>query len=82
MLQRFYEAFLTILTKGLPFRASWAKIGVAGVQVEAGERRYPGQFWDGKQYNLDAVHDTVYEMAKEGVRHGKTFEGLLKRSFG
>ena len=35
-----------------------------------------------KQYNLDAVHDTVHEMARDEARHGKAFEGLLKRYFG
>ncbi len=31
-----------------------------------------------KQNNLDAIHDTVHEMAKDEARHGKAFEGLLK----
>ena len=35
-----------------------------------------------KQMNLDAVHDTVHEMAKDEARHGCAFEGLLKRYFG
>ena len=35
-----------------------------------------------KQYNLDAIHDTVHEMARDEARHGKAFEGLLKRYFG
>ena len=34
-----------------------------------------------KQNNLDAIHDTVHEMAKDEARHGKAFEGLLKRYF-
>ena len=34
-----------------------------------------------KQYNLDAIHDTVHEMARDEARHGKAFEGLLKRYF-
>ncbi len=34
-----------------------------------------------KQLNLDAIHDTVHEMAKDEARHGKAFEGLLKRYF-
>ena len=34
-----------------------------------------------KQYNLDAIHDTVHEMARDEARHGKGFEGLLKRYF-
>jgi len=35
-----------------------------------------------KELNLDAVHDTVHEMAKDEARHGKAFEGFLKRYFG
>ena len=35
-----------------------------------------------KQMNLDAIHDTVHEMAKDEARHGCAFEGLLKRYFG
>ena len=35
-----------------------------------------------KDQNLDAIHDTVHEMAKDEARHGCAFEGLLKRYFG
>ena len=35
-----------------------------------------------KAANLDAIHDTVHEMAKDEARHGKGFLGLLKRYFG
>ena len=35
-----------------------------------------------KAANLDAIHDTVHEMAKDEARHGKAFEGLLNRYFG
>jgi len=35
-----------------------------------------------KEANLDAIHDTVHEMAKDEARHGRAFEGLLKRYFG
>ena len=34
-----------------------------------------------KQLNLDAIHDTVHEMAKDEARHGKGFEGLYNRYF-
>ena len=34
-----------------------------------------------KQLNLDAIHDTVHEMAKDEARHGCGFAGLLKRYF-
>ena len=35
-----------------------------------------------KQLNLDAIHDTVHEMARDEARHGRAFAGLLKRYFG
>lgn len=34
-----------------------------------------------KAQNLDAIHDTVHEMAKDEARHGKAFKGLLERYF-
>ncbi len=35
-----------------------------------------------KAQNLDAIHDTVHEMARDEARHGKAFAGLLARYFG
>ena len=35
-----------------------------------------------KALNLDAIHDTVHEMAKDEARHGAAFKGLLDRYFG
>ncbi len=35
-----------------------------------------------KAANLDAIHDTVHEMARDEARHGKAFQGLLNRYFG
>lgn len=34
-----------------------------------------------KAQNLDAIHDTVHEMARDEARHGKAFKGLLERYF-
>ena len=34
-----------------------------------------------KQLNLDAIHDTVHEMAKDEARHGRAFQGFLDRYF-
>ncbi len=34
-----------------------------------------------KQLNLDAIHDTVHEMAKDEARHGAGFQGLYNRYF-
>ena len=35
-----------------------------------------------KEQGLDAIHDTVHEMARDEARHGKAFAGLLERYFG
>jgi rubrerythrin len=35
-----------------------------------------------KQMNLDALHDSIHEMARDEARHGKGFKGLLDRYFG
>ncbi|MBO5126827.1 MAG: NADH peroxidase, partial [Clostridia bacterium] len=34
-----------------------------------------------KLNNLDAIHDTVHEMARDEARHGRAFKGLLERYF-
>ncbi len=34
-----------------------------------------------KEQGLDAIHDTVHEMARDEARHGKAFKGLLERYF-
>ena len=34
-----------------------------------------------KEQNLDAIHDTVHEMAKDEARHGQGFQGLYRRYF-
>lgn len=34
-----------------------------------------------KAANLDAIHDTVHEMARDEARHGRAFKGLLERYF-
>ena len=43
------------------------------------KRRFYATF---SKNNLDAIHDTVHEMARDEARHGKAFAGLLKRYFG
>lgn len=35
-----------------------------------------------KAAGLDAIHDTVHEMARDEARHGKAFQGLYNRYFG
>lgn len=34
-----------------------------------------------KELGLDAIHDSVHEMSRDEARHGRAFEGLLKRYF-
>lgn len=54
------------------------------VRVEAERGATAGKFElakKAKQLNLDAIHDTVHEMARDEARHGKAFEGLLNRYF-
>ena len=55
------------------------------VRVEAENGATAGKFdlaKRAKALNLDAIHDTVHEMARDEARHGKAFEGLLQRYFG
>ena len=54
-------------------------------RVEAENGATSGKFELAKKakgLGLDAIHDTVHEMARDEARHGKAFEGLLKRYFG
>jgi len=54
------------------------------VRVEAENGATAGKFElakKAKELNLDAIHDTVHEMARDEARHGKAFAGLLKRYF-
>ena len=38
--------------------------------------------FSGMHNSIDAIHDTVHEMARDEARHGKAFAGLLNRYFG
>lgn len=54
------------------------------MRAEAEEGACAGKFElakKAKAQNLDAIHDTVHEMAKDEARHGAGFSGLLKRYF-
>ena len=54
------------------------------MRVEAENGATKGKFdlaKKAKELGLDAIHDTVHEMARDEARHGKAFEGLLKRYF-
>lgn len=59
--------------KNLELRVA-AENGACGGKMDLAKRA--------KAANLDAIHDTVHEMARDEARHGKAFEGLLKRYFG
>ena len=55
------------------------------MRVEAENGATQGKFdlaKKAKELNLDAIHDTVHEMARDEARHGKAFQGLLNRYFG
>ena len=55
------------------------------MRVEAENGATQGKFdlaKKAKELNLDAIHDTVHEMARDEACHGKAFAGLLKRYFG
>ncbi len=58
--------------KNLELRAS-AEFGACEGKTELAKRA--------KALNLDAIHDAVHEMARDEARHGKGFEGLLRRYF-
>lgn len=55
------------------------------VRVEAENGATAGKFdlaKRAKALNLDAIHDTVHEMARDEARHGRALKGLLDRYFG
>ncbi len=74
---KFAELLGEVLTdstkKNLELRAE-AEYGATQGRVDIAKRA--------KELNLDAIHDTVHEIARDEARHGKGFEGLLKRYFG
>lgn len=74
---RFAELLGEVLTdstkKNLEFRVA-AEHGATAGKFDLAKRA--------KEANLDAIHDTVHEMARDEARHGKAFAGLLKRYFG
>ena len=73
---RFAELLGEVLTsstkKNLEMRAE-AEFGACDGKMQLAKRA--------KELNLDAIHDTVHEMAKDEARHGRGFDGLLARYF-
>lgn len=74
---KFAELLGEVLTdsteKNLQMRIE-AEYGATAGKVDLAKRA--------KALDLDAIHDTVHEMARDEARHGKAFAGLLKRYFG
>ena len=76
------------------FTGECTEVGMYLAMARVAHREgYPeiGEYWrraaleeaeQAKELNLDAIHDTVHEMARDEARHGKAFAGLLKRYFG
>ncbi|MBR1618567.1 NADH peroxidase [bacterium] len=73
---KFAELLGEVLTdstkKNLEMRAE-AEFGACDGKLQLAKRA--------KELGYDAIHDTVHEMAKDEARHGKGFDGLLKRYF-
>jgi rubrerythrin len=67
------EVVVADTKKNLQMRSD-AECGATAGKLEIAKRA--------KELGYDAIHDTVHEMAKDEARHGKGFEGLLKRYFG
>ena len=66
------EVVTTSTKKNLELRAE-AEFGACDGKMEIAKKA--------KALGLDAIHDTVHEMAKDEARHGRGFDGLLKRYF-
>lgn len=73
---KFAELLGDVLTpsskKNLEMRAE-AETGACAGKTDLAKRA--------KDKGLDAIHDTVHEMARDEARHGSGFKGLLKRYF-
>lgn len=67
------DAIVTTSTKENLRRRVEAEFGACNFKTDIAKRA--------KANNLDAIHDSVHEMARDEARHGQGFEGLLKRYF-
>ena len=67
-----YPEIAEATKKNLELRAE-AEFGACDGKMKIAKRA--------KELGLDAVHDTVHEMAKDEARHGRGFDGLLARYF-
>ena len=66
------DVLSTSTKKNLEMRAE-AEFGACAGKMAIAKRA--------KELGLDAIHDTVHEMARDEARHGKAFEALLNRYF-
>ena len=66
------EVLTTSTKRNLELRAE-AEFGACDGKMQLAKRA--------KELGLDAIHDTVHEMAKDEARHGRGFDGLLARYF-
>jgi rubrerythrin len=66
------EVVTTSTKRNLELRAE-AEFGACEGKLQIAKRA--------KELGLDAIHDTVHEMAKDEARHGRGFDGLLARYF-
>ena len=71
------------------YREGYPEIGMYWEKAAYEEAEHAAKFaellgevvTDSTKKNLDAIHDTVHEMARDEARHGKAFKGLLERYF-
>ena len=66
------------------YREGYPEIGMYWEKAGLEEAEHAAKFALAKlckKYNLDALHDTIHEMARDEARHGKAFKGLLERYF-
>ena len=64
------------------FEGECCEVGMYLAMARVAHREgYPEIAKRAKAANLDAIHDTVHEMARDEARHGKAFQGLLNRYF-
>ncbi len=66
------EVVISSTKRSLKLRAE-AEFGTCDGKLQLAKRA--------KELGLDAVHDTVHEMAKDEARHSRGFDGLLARYF-
>ena len=60
-------------------REGYPEVSAAFTKYAFEEAEHAAKFAEAQ--NLDAIHDTVHEMAKDEARHGAGFRGLLNRYF-